>query len=200
MGLILILLGLWTPKYILRSELDKVSTLTTNTLKELLQTPSPVAIAKTSRKEPTPKSLQEKRAAMAKEHTILVEALAKTLGREEAVNLGRKALFKAGEQLGKETRQRLGVSDSSKDLIRAAKILYRVLGISFKVEWQGPTNATLTVDPCELAKNYSELTCIVLSATDEGVVKGLNPNVNMKFEERITGGYNCCIARINQNK
>ena len=198
MGIRLFILGLWTPKYVINKELDKVSTLTTNALREVMTTHLPTSTGETAEKEASRRNIEEKRASMAKEHAVLVESLVKALGREQAIKLGREALFKAGEKLGGETRSRLGVSDSRKDLIKAARILYRVLGINFKVEWQGQTSATLIVDRCALAKNYSELTCAVLSATDEGVVKGLNPNMNMKFENWITSGCSNCIAKISQ--
>jgi len=200
MGIRLFILDLWTPKFVINAELDKVSALTTDALKELLNTQMPSATSEVAQKGLSSRSAKEKRAFMSKEHKDLVESLALALGREEAVRLGRDALFKAGEQLGKETRLRLGVGNSRRDLIKAARILYRVLGISFKVEWQGQTNATLIVDRCELAKNYSELTCTVLSATDEGVVKGLNPDMNMKFETWITSGCSNCTAKISQNE
>jgi hypothetical protein len=74
--------------------------------------------------------------------------------------------------------------------------MYRVLGINFNIEWLGPNQALLTVDRCALAKNYSEVTCKVLSATDEGVVSGLNPKIMMKFEKTITGGCDVCTARV----
>jgi predicted ArsR family transcriptional regulator len=141
------------------------------------------------------KNIDEKRAAMAKQHAVLVEALVEALGREAAVKVGREALFTAGEQLGSRNRQRLGV-DSPSDLVKAAKIMYNVLGINFKVEWLGPNQGTLTVDRCALAENYTELTCEVLSATDEGVIHGLNPNMTMKFEKTLTDGCNVCTAKI----
>ncbi len=199
MNIRLIFLGLWTPKYVISRELDKVSALTTDTLKEVFKTHLPNAKIGTAEKAPLSRSIEEKRAFMAKEHAVLVESLVKALGRERAIKLGREALFTAGEQLGRDARQRLGVGQSREDLVKAARILYRVLGINFKIKWQGQANATLVVDRCALAQNYSELTCIVLSATDEGVIKGLNPDMNMKFENRITSGCSYCIAMINQN-
>jgi hypothetical protein len=76
--------------------------------------------------------------------------------------------------------------------------MYHVLGITFNVEWLGPNQALLTVDRCALAKNYSKLTCEVLSATDEGVVNGLNSNIIMKFEKMITDGCKVCTAKIDR--
>ena len=140
--------------------------------------------------------MEERRAAMALEHANLVNSLAEFLGKEEAIRLGREAMFNVGEKLGKETCQKLGVGRSLQDLIRAARILYRVLGIEFEVEQQNSDTAILIINRCALAANYSELTCQVLSATDEGTIRGLNQNMNMTFTERITCGLPMCKARI----
>jgi predicted ArsR family transcriptional regulator len=141
-------------------------------------------------------SIEERRTAMAVKHSNLVKRLAEVLGKEEAIRLGREAMFKIGEKLGSETCQKLGVGRSLKDLIKAAKILYRILGIEFEVELQNPTNAVLIIKRCALAANYTELTCQILSATDEGTIRGLNQNMNMTFTERITSGQPKCKARI----
>ena len=133
---------------------------------------------------------------MAVKHSNLVKSIAEVLGKEEAIRLGREAMFKVGEELGSETCQRLGVGRSLKDMIRAARILYRVLGIDFEVELQNPNTAILIINRCALAANYSELTCQVLSATDEGTIRGLNQNMSMTFTERITSGQPKCKARI----
>ncbi len=187
----------WTPSSILHRELENVHNRTTNALKALLKSHVPNRANEAKPKETQPSAgLEEKRAVMAREHNALVEALAEALGRDEAVRLGREAMFRVGEELGSETRRRLGVGDNPQDVVKAAKVLYRVLGISFEVEWRGPADATLFVDRCALAKDYSEITCLVLSATDEGVVKGLNPKMRMAFKNRITNGCSKCTADI----
>jgi len=136
---------------------------------------------------------------MAQTQAKLVETLASAIGHEEAVNLGREALFMVGQNLGKQARSRLGVGDSPNDLTKAAKILYRVLGIEFHLQWHDQSNATVIIDKCALAQQYSELTCEVLSATDEGVIKGLQPNLTMKFSKYMTSGCKNCRADINLN-
>jgi predicted ArsR family transcriptional regulator len=193
----LFLLSWWTPKYIISKELDRVNTLTSEALEGLLIKYSPKDRKEKLRKEASfGGSIEERRDAMALEHANLVNSLAEVLGKEEATRLGREAMFKVGEKLGSENRQKLGVSKSLQDLVRAAKILYRVLGIDFEVELQNPDNAILVVNRCALAANYSELTCQVLSATDEGTIRGLNKNTNMTFTERITSGQPKCKAKI----
>ena len=133
---------------------------------------------------------------MAKQHTELVAALVEAVGKEKAAKLGREKLFDVGNGLGVEIRGKLGITSNPKDLVKAAKLLYRVLGIDFDVEWLGKTNASLFVNKCDLAKEYTEVTCLILSATDEGVINGLQHTANMTFKKRITDGSSRCIAEI----
>jgi hypothetical protein len=197
LGIRLLFLSWWTPKYIIYRELCRVDALTSGALESLLHKYSP------NNKEDKSKngsflgeSIEDKRTAMALKHSNLVNKIAGVLGKEEAMKLGREEMFKVGEELGSETCQRLGVGRRLKDVVRAAKILYRVLGIDFEVEQQNSHTAVLIVNRCALAANYSELTCQVLSATDEGTIKGLNKSMIMTFNERITGGQPKCKARI----
>ena len=131
-------------------------------------------------------TIEEQRADMAQTHTKLVEALEVEFGHDKAVVLGRETLFSLGEDLGKLTRLRLGVGNNPKDMIEAAKILYRIFGIEFHLEWLNESNATLIIDKCALSEHYSSLTCEVLSATDEGIIQGLQPNSKMQFKEYMT--------------
>lgn len=200
MGLRLLILGWWTPKYIIRKELENISDLTTTALKALISKHAVGEVDVNGQNHQPQTSIHEQRAVMAETQAKLVETLESAIGHEEAVKLGREALFLVGQNLGKQTRGKLGVSDNPKDLTRAAKILYRVLGIDFHLEWHDKSNATVIIDRCALAQQYSKLTCEVLSATDEGVMNGLQPNVTMKFKEYITSGCKNCRADINLNE
>lgn len=197
MGFRLALLDLWTPRYVIRRELDRVSEFTTAALALLVEDNAPGYLERTAQAESPPRgSIEERRAAMARKHASLVAALEDAVGRDKAVALGRTALFEVGRRLGADARGRLGIGDGPEDLIQAARILYRVLGIEFKIEWQGPGNAKMIVERCALSKEYSELSCMVLSAADEGVVRGLNPSASMQFSERMTGACAVCKADI----
>lgn len=201
MSLRLVVLSWWTPKYIIRRELDHVSDLTTAALTSLLATHAPAPLVEIAREDVRPsRTIEEKRTTMAKKHTTLVKVLEDATGRARAIEMGREALFEVGKKLGKEARDKLGVGDEPRDLIRAARIMYRVLGITFEVEQISSANAKLIVDRCALSKGYSELTCLVLSATDEGVVRGLNPGAQMRFEERMTSGCAKCVATVQFNR
>jgi hypothetical protein len=199
MGLRLLILAQWTPNYIIRRELTNVSQQTTQALKALLATYAPKEPVDTADQKP-PTSICEQRARMAQTHAKMVETLESAVGTKRAVALGREALFSVGLNLGKQTSTKLGVGDSPKDLIRASKILYRILGIEFHMGEFNDTKAEAIIDRCALALQYSKLTCEVLSATDEGVIKGLYPNAEMHFEKYMTSGCPTCVARIQFTK
>ncbi len=200
MGLRLLILNWWTPKYIIRKELKNISDKSNTALRGLVSKYVAKSVDNTNQKQQSSKSVEEQRTIMAQTQAKLVDMLATGVGNEEAVKLGREALFLVGQNLGKQARSRLGVNDNPDDLTKAAKILYRVLGIEFHLEWQNQASATLIIDRCALAEQYSKLTCEVLSATDEGVINGLQPKVTMKFKEYMTNGCKNCRANINLNE
>lgn len=99
-----------------------------------------------------------------------------------------------GERLGMEARARLGVGDDMDELVEAAELLYRVLGISLESEEAEDGSRVLTIERCSLSHCYEATTCRVMSAADEGMVRGLNPKVSMTFRERITEDHPHCSA------
>ena len=46
----------------------------------------------------------------------------------------------------------------------------------------------LRIKYCELSTLYSSETCEIMSAVDEGVLKGLNNQLSMNFQTKITEG------------
>ena len=196
MGLRLLILSWITPKFLIRRELENISDKTTKAL-DILTSKYAAKTFDAENQRQRPKSIQEQRAAMAQTQAKLVETLATSVGHDEAVKLGREILFSVGQDLGKQARSSLGVGDSPKDLTRAAKILYHILGIEFHLEWHDQSSATLIIDRCALAEQYSKTTCEIMSATDEGVINGLQPKLTMKFKEYMTSGCKNCRASIN---
>ncbi|MEN4018653.1 MAG: L-2-amino-thiazoline-4-carboxylic acid hydrolase [Methanobacterium sp.] len=190
--------SLWLPDFILKKELDNVAIKTINGLNDVLKQHAPEKIID-KKDEVLKGSLEERRTIMTKAHNRRVKALIEELGYENAIKFGRKAMFKVGYQLGRDARLKLGVGDDFKDLELAARVLYKILGIEFKIENKGG-NIIMVVNRCALSKYYTREACMVLSAADEGVVSGLNENVDMQFKERITEGASECIARINEVK
>lgn len=192
--------SLWLPNFILKKELDNVAVNTIEGLNIVLKKYAPWKMEEILKEdEVLTGTIEERRAIMARAHNNRVKALIEEFGYEEAVKVARKSMFEVGYQLGQDARRRLGVGDDFKDLQIAAKILYKVLGIEFKIE-NREGNIIMIVNHCALSKYYTREACVVLSAADEGVVHGLNENMNMKFKERITDGSSECIACINEVK
>jgi predicted ArsR family transcriptional regulator len=188
--------SLWLPDFILKRELDKVANDTIKGLKDVLKQYAPQKIEEINKKDGNLKGkMEERREKMAEIHNDYVKMLIEELGYDDAIKIGRNAMFKVGYELGQEARQKLGVGNNFEDLELAAKILYKILGIEFKIE-NRDENIIMVVNRCVLSKYYSSEACMILSAADEGVVKGLNENMNMQFKERITDGASECLACI----
>lgn len=180
----------WMPDYLLIPLLDNISIVTMDSLDELIKEYAPEKLGILN--EVILKgNLTERRCEMAKGHNIRVKYLVETLGETETVSIAREALYQVGLKLGVEARERLGVTDNLNDLIKAATILYKVLGIKFHIN---KDEDILIIYKCSLSNYYTSLTCKILSAVDEGVVHGLNTEMTMKFKERITEDSENCIA------
>lgn len=201
MGIKLRILSWWTPEWFLKKGLDELALSTIGGLEGLLfEDKQEFDKAKTLNNFHLKGNLDERRRIMANTHNKLIKILIDNLGRDEAMELGRKIMFKEGLDLGRKFRDTLGVEDSLEDLIAAARILYKVLGIEFTVREISNTDNTteraMVVNRCLLSEYYTSDTCRILSAADEGVVQGLNPQIKMKFTERITEGAECCLASL----
>jgi L-2-amino-thiazoline-4-carboxylic acid hydrolase len=200
MGLKIRLLSYWTPNWFLKKGLDELAYSTINGLEELLikQNPEYRQDLKGFRYNSNilKGNFHEKRINMATLHNQLVEKMIEVFGHDDAIILGREVMFIKGLALGRKFRRILGVGTSLEDLISAAKILYKVLGIKFDIKEFKSGEIVMVVNHCALAEYYRPDTCMILSAADEGVVQGLNPKIKIKFQERITEGASCCLAPI----
>lgn len=194
------LASIWLPDFILKRELDNVARNTIDGLDDLLKQYVPSKMETLIKNHEILKGkLEQRRSSMAMAHNKRVKILIQELGYEKAVKIGRKSMFEVGFKLGQDARRKLGVGDNFKDLELAAGILYKILGIEFKIE-NKEGNMFMIVNRCSLSKYYSPESCMILSAADEGVVCGLNKNMGMRFKERITEGALECIACINEVK
>ena len=138
MSLRLRIASLWIPNFILKKELDNVAINTIEGLNDVLKQHAPEKMKKIAKKDEILKgSLEERRIVMVKAHNIRVKSLIEVLGYENAVKVARKSMFDVGYQLGQEARRKLGVGNDFKDLELAARLLYKILGIDFKIENKG---------------------------------------------------------------
>ncbi len=191
---------LWMRTSVLKRELGRVAEMTIATLDEMVIEHAPETL-EGIRAEDTPMDgdLEQRRRAMADAHRRRVAGLVEAMGRETAVEEGRRRISPVGVALGVEARERLGVGDDIEDLVEAAKVLYTVLGIEVDTEEaeDGEDGSlVLRVDRCALSEVYDPTTCMLMSAADEGLVRGLNPRVQMTFNERITEGRPRCRATL----
>jgi hypothetical protein len=195
MSLKLYLLSLWLPDFIIKKEIKNIGEVTIGELDRMIKENAPSNL-KSIKNPKFEGSSMNMRIEMASAQEKRVKLLIQLLGRDKAIQLGREALFSTGRELGSDLKKRLGVGNSRAELIKAASILYKVLGIDFEVK---PTKKgmVLVVNRCQLATYYSPDTCLILSATDEGVVQGLNPHLSMNFHKRMAAGSPCCMAPIN---
>ena len=120
MGLKLLILGWWTPKYLIRRELTNINDRTITALKTL--------IPETARQEATAdppqqssRGIEQQRAAMAQTHAQLVEKLASVVGRDQAVVLGRNALFLIGEDSANRPALNLASATTQKTWLQQPK-------------------------------------------------------------------------------
>jgi len=193
----LALASIFLPPWTARRSLAEMAEATTGALDALLAERAPDRLTNIRKGErPARGGLAGRRRALAAAHRARVAALVEALGEAEGIRLAREGLFSAGVRLGEAARRRLGTSDDSRDLVRAARVLYRVLGIRFRAERSDKTEVRVRIDRCALAAGYGDLTCRALSAADAGVVAGLFPGARFTFQERITEGRPACLARI----
>jgi hypothetical protein len=128
----------------------------------------------------------------------LLESYARFTGDAAAawVDSGRPAdvmerLRNAGFSFGAGLRRELGIRSRS-DVMEAARLLYRFIGIDFR----GEADGRIVIRRCLFSGFYSPEACLLMSALDDGVVAGLAGGGSLVFTGRITGGGPACEARF----
>ncbi len=117
---------------------------------------------------------------------------ASRLPRDEASRLAvRERLRREAEAMGRDLGRRLGVR-SRPDVLRAARILYRAMGIDLVPEPDG----RIRVASCSCASIYTPDTCRTIAALDEGLLSGLAGGGRLTFSARLTEGAPACAARF----
>lgn len=191
MGIKLRVLSVWIPKFLIKKELKRTTLLTNNYLDKL--------IIEHGGSPPKQKDLRgninDLRKIMALSQNIRVKILIDIMGEPKAKKEVREKMFEAGFILGQHSRKVLGVSKNLNDTIKAAKILYKILGINFVTETNN-CSIVLWVNSCTLSKYYTAQTCNIMSYVDKGVLNGLNEDMDMEFIEKITSGSKRCKACI----
>jgi hypothetical protein len=107
--------------------------------------------------------------------------------REAARDRLRQEAFAFAEALRVDLRIR-----TREDALRAARLLYRILGIDF----HGTPTGEVRIDACSFSRLYSPATCAIMSGMDEGFLAGLAGAGTLEFITRITEGSECCRGRF----
>lgn len=95
--------------------------------------------------------------------------------------------YKKGKML-----RRLFRLKTQSDIERFATFLYKNIGIELR--WD--TSENLTFSKCYFSRYYTPSVCAAASALDEGILQGLSGGGKLHFEQRITEGCKCCIAKF----
>lgn len=100
-------------------------------------------------------------------------------------------LRREAEEMGRDLRQRLHLR-SRGDFHAALRIVYRALGIDLRVSQFGEA----VIRKCFFSRFYSAPVCRLMSALDDGLVRGLSAGSGLRFTHRLTEGSPCCRAVI----
>ncbi|MBD3385428.1 hypothetical protein GF407_10945 [candidate division KSB1 bacterium] len=104
-------------------------------------------------------------------------------------------LFEQMQQLGTSCRKRLGLQ-TEKQAVQALQLIYRLINIEIKTT----QDRLFRIEKCYFSNFYSPETCKLISAMDRGIVSGLTNGLHLEFEERLTEGNSCCLARISEKE
>jgi hypothetical protein len=98
-------------------------------------------------------------------------------------------LFAGAFRIGSELRRQLRLTTMS-EVMAAARVLYRGLGIDFR----GTPDGDVVIARCFFSDFYSSDVCRMISALDDGFMAGLAGGGRLIFLRRITEGHDCCRA------
>jgi hypothetical protein len=122
----------------------------------------------------------------------LTRAAAKQqINKKEDIDRTRKRLYENAFKIGKEIRNKLRIL-SREDALKAARILYRAIGIDFLCSKSGE----VLVRSCYFSRFYSCEVCWIISSLDEGLIAGLTGGGRLWFRSRITEGNKSCVGTI----
>lgn len=98
-------------------------------------------------------------------------------------------LFRGAFLIGASLRRSLRVR-SLAEALRAARLVYRGVGIDFRAG----TDGSVLIRRCRFAATYSKEVCVLMSTMDRGLLAGLAYYRELRFERRITEGAPACTA------
>jgi len=114
---------------------------------------------------------------------------------EESIRRGteietRRRLYNGAFAMAQEIKRNLHVERPA-DVIKTAKLVYKILGIEFA----GDNNGGVVISRCFFSSYYSSPVCRLISSLDEGLLEGLSGG-SFRFTQRITDGNPYCRALL----
>ena len=114
---------------------------------------------------------------------------------EEFINQGeefevKNRLYKGAYKLAQGLKKSFRV-DSVEDVMKTAKLVYRILHIEFENDRKGG----VLIRRCFFSSYYSKQVCELMSSLDEGLLEGLSGGT-FRFSQRMTEGKDYCRARL----
>ncbi|HUI29669.1 MAG TPA: hypothetical protein VLX91_05595 [Candidatus Acidoferrales bacterium] len=109
----------------------------------------------------------------------------------EDVSLVMQRLYDGAYRIGEELREEMRIR-SRKDAMKAARLLYRAMGIDFHCSGSGEVG----IARCYFSTFYPPEVCWIISSLDEGIIAGLTDGGRLWFVSRITEGNNSCVGQI----
>ncbi|HTX18661.1 MAG TPA: hypothetical protein VMG34_08370 [Bacteroidota bacterium] len=100
-------------------------------------------------------------------------------------------LYAGAHELGGKMRRKLRVGTMN-EAMRAARLLYSVIGINFL----GTPRGEVTINRCFFGERFSPVTCRIISALDAGMMSGLTQGGTFTFTRRMTEGAETCMAYL----
>jgi hypothetical protein len=103
-----------------------------------------------------------------------------------------RRLFEEALRFGEDLRRELRVAARPDEVMAAARVLYRGLGIDLR----GGADGAIVISRCSFSGDFTPDVCRLSSRLDAGVLAGLSGGWRLEFTERLTEGAACCRARL----
>jgi len=123
--------------------------------------------------------------------TFTKEAAQRYMDGRQEVKQVKHRLYNGAYVLGNKIRGELGIH-SRREAMKAARILYRALGIDFHCY----ESSEVVIRRCYFSDFYSYQVCWIISSLDEGLIAGLTRGGKLWFVSRITEGNRSCLGAI----
>lgn len=100
-------------------------------------------------------------------------------------------LYQGAYGLGCKIRAEFRIN-TLEEALRMSELVYKII----RIDLQGGPECRILIRKCFFSRYYSGEVCRVISSLDEGLLAGISGGGKLRFDQRITEGYDCCRARL----